>query len=968
MCTPQPRTKFLPTYLHRFYSAISIALRTGHPQTLTSIIMNCGNLFLMDLEASRVLVYDFAIGLKRILPATEKTGFPVSIVPMEELRKGCLRIIGGILGVLNQFGTVGIKTFVALERSEFTEKIRACYPQHGHQQQRSARPSNESKVQEDLTQETTVPPPQPTPTFKTLKPYFLDLLLNTLHLEQSPTNTKQILHILSCFSIEEIDYCPEAVSLVLFAVKDKILGKCWSQDVQACAFDLLAQLCFFWEALDKSVKGTCKEIVGSLCGYIDGLFAEDNVVVNQQSIIKGYDCLMRWALIGGWMEREKECIARVNATLCRGVSILAQDDEFSVITGGSGGNTTANQPIPSKSGSNTGSNGNLLGISGGNSYGTSSPSPLSPNFSTLGGASSAQSSSTSTGPPTGVGLGNTTTGEKSTLANHFAAFAGNMSTMTTDTLRKHRVKQKRSATLLNPLTTLVAAVTNNNTQQPPQNNSTPTLLTLANPIPSTTLSNQSQPPQQPSTTAATGVSTFAKLTADSAVKSAAEIALSQLLNHLGNFPPQKASFGSTRISTLFQERDEVKRILGIRERLLQNSIFASSRNSVGSEGLVVDEDEGSSVCGSSKCSSRAKKQQRSCGGSNQHVEGGALDISNYKKYIRYYVYDNRILMGLLEQPEWAREPGRSIDDDDGPDEVDSEVDYTLQPPRDPKLILILRDATGKFSWVSRLKYVEDSKRAEVYQQMQLQQFGIQSLRESSVKQGTTVEPLASGDDCVGNGLSMPAPSRQLRPKSAPMLGGARKPTPVKLKEQLLIPHESEGNIVEAFQSERKSQTQIASAAASARTSAVALLESTAAIPPSGEYHVRPKLPPYIPPNSEVLKGECFNEGAMPKFTELLNPESEEGRRFELLKKKLDKCIEIENATYSGADDDRLVVDIAVRPTPPIDRFDVNVPCVLFRQFLSHMGYLTLEAREKLKPMNMSETFLKDLEKMDSLPE
>ncbi|KAI9347302.1 hypothetical protein BDR26DRAFT_855004 [Obelidium mucronatum] len=693
------------------------------------------------------------------LPSVDKTGFPVGIVTMEELRKGCLKIIGGILGVLNVFENVGIKSLVVLERSDFGDKIRACYP--SYDQYASIRPSNNRDNDSDHPMSSS----QNTVALKNLKPYLLDLLLNTLHVEQSATNTKHVLHLLSCFSIEEIDFCPASVSLVLGTVKEKILSKVWPQDVQSCAFDVLTQLTFFWEAIDKASKGSCKDVVVSLCNYIDGLFAEDNVVDTT--------VLLRWVLIGNWVEQEKE------------LSVLARDDEFSVVGGSNNSNnhhhtTQTHNPTSSRPGSNYGSNGNLL--------------------ATAGLASGASSITSGT--------------EKTTLANHFAAFAGN-----------------------------------------PNNNNKPDV----------------------------GVSTFAKLTADSAVKSAAEIALNQLLLHLGNFPARTCQF---------------------RRHQNQHLVPRTERTGPDSD-----------------------------------------DPRTW--WHKWWKLD-----------EWSSPRGhKRLPIPSIHPVVDSELDFTLQPPRDPKLILI-------FSWVLRYKYVEDSKRVEAYQEMQRQQFGGAGFGDSRSSskadqegKGSTGEGGENNNGAVGESLSPPPPERPLRPKSAPLLGGhvRKPPSPVKLKEQQLLPHETEGNIAEAFQAERKSQTQLEALnnGASARTSA-AYMESNNNFPSNtdngGEYHVRPKLPPYIPPNSDVLRGECFNESAIPKFSELLNPDTEEGRRFELLKKKLDRCIEIEKATYNSADDDRLCVDTAIRPTPPIDRFDVNVPCAVFRQFLSHMGYINLDTREKLKPM------------------
>ncbi|ORY23340.1 hypothetical protein BCR33DRAFT_796550 [Rhizoclosmatium globosum] len=761
----------------------------------------------------RVLVNDFSVGLKRVLLSTDKTGYPITVVPMEELRKGCLRIIGSIIGVLGVFGEVKMKNFVILERGDYSDKIRIWYKEYGRATNRTASETRDL----DST-------PPPSATFKSLKPYYLDLLLTTLSSEHTPANLKMTLHVLSCFCVEEIDTCPGAVVLVLSV-----------------------------------------DVVIAFSTYIDGLFAEDNVVTHQQMIIRAFDGMIRWAIIGGWMLRDKECTARVNASLCRGVSILDKDHEFSVVTGGVPPVTTPTHVKPSSS------SGNLMG----DSHHPKIPSPLSPNL---------PSATTSMSEKTAA------------LADRLATFAGNVtSALNEKKLGKRRptkTKFGRSNTLSSsPLVASLAAAVGVGSALEKDKLERLT----ASPSSSGTNINITAPsPTIPTVSSTAGVSTFAKLTAESAVKSAAEIALSQLLNHLGNFPPRGARFGASRVSTLFDELAEVKRILRIRDLRRRDSIFGSGRNS----------------------------------------------------YIRYFVYDNRILMAFVEQPEWAIQPGSGGLPycDEGPD-FDCGSDESLdQKPKNPKLLLILRDATGKFSWVCKHMYLEEKgKKTPATATKEEKSVKVPLKDDSSISTGT---PASSG---------LGVPERPKRPQSAPL--GGRKASPVKLREQSLTLHDSDGNLPEAIQANEMEE------AASSKSSVAVSAE-----PKSGEYHVRPRLPPYIPPNSSVIDGPCFNDSAIPKFSELLDPNSEEGKRFEEFKKELDRKIQLENERYNSIDENPLKADISVKPAPPINRYDVNAPCALFRQFLSHLGYLALDAREKLKPMIMSEAFFKDLERMDALPE
>ncbi|KAJ3088524.1 hypothetical protein HK100_008014, partial [Physocladia obscura] len=248
-CHLQPRNKFLPVHLSRFYACISNGLRTGHPQTLTSIVMNCANFFLMDLDGSRSLVFDFALAIKRILPTTEKIGFPFAIVPMEELRRGCFRLIGSILGAFNNLKNLSVKSFVFLEKSDYSEMIRKFYQTYGTP--KSKRLSSEAPLLDAKEIQ---------PTLQSLKPFVLDVLLSSHAIEQNSANIKLTHHLLVSFTLEEIHYCPGAISLILDAVKEKILSKCWTHDIQASAFDVLSQLSFFWEPVNTAVEVEAKEI------------------------------------------------------------------------------------------------------------------------------------------------------------------------------------------------------------------------------------------------------------------------------------------------------------------------------------------------------------------------------------------------------------------------------------------------------------------------------------------------------------------------------------------------------------------------------------------------------------------------------------------------------------------------------------------------------------------------------------
>ncbi|KAJ1566021.1 hypothetical protein HK405_011103 [Cladochytrium tenue] len=54
------------------------------------------------------------------------------------------------------------------------------------------------------------------------------------------------------------------------------------------------------------------------------------------------------------------------------------------------------------------------------------------------------------------------------------------------------------------------------------------------------------------------------------------------------------------------------------------------------------------------------------------------------------------------------------------------------------------------------------------------------------------------------------------------------------------------------------------------------------------------------------------------------------------------------------------------PPPLIDRSDPNIPSTVFRLFLTHIGYLNVDCRERLKPLPLTEDLLKDLERRECI--
>ena len=136
------------------------------------------------------------------------------------------------------------------------------------------------------------------------------------------------------------------------------------------------------------------------------------------------------------------------------------------------------------------------------------------------------------------------------------------------------------------------------------------------------------------------IPTFAKLTAEIAIKNSAEIALSSLLCNESRISSHGFFHG-----TVFQELEAAAEIAKIQKDLLKQSF--------------------------------------------------SNELQHLKKFIRYFGYQNRIIFGFLEIPSWGLK-------EEAPSQLrESGVFKDLVNPR---VLIVIRDATGKHAWVDRLYY------------------------------------------------------------------------------------------------------------------------------------------------------------------------------------------------------------------------------------------------------------------------
>ncbi|RKO93932.1 hypothetical protein BDK51DRAFT_11033, partial [Blyttiomyces helicus] len=777
-CQPQRRQKFLRTYLERFYTALIEGLHSD-TLSLTSIIMNGGDLFARELEGLRMLLPDFVAALRRVLPRLEPSFH--THVAAHDLRRGAMKVMGGIFALPNRFGEVLLRApwemGVARKINDevaTSRMIKAIYAK-----------ANDTP--------TTAFPEGPEATFNLVKSDLVDLLCTSLIQETFPNNTRCILHLLACLVMEDVAFSPGLPSVVIRTIQDKLANPGqWTSEVILCAFQTLNHFTSLWDYIKRDNK------------------------TNQLLIIRAYDCMIRWAIVGQWIAEDRDCHNAVISTLCRGIGVLDRDDDFAIVAG---------QPL------GAGSTGLAAGLGGpGSGSAPSLGSSLAAPFSGL--------SSSMSGNIKELGLGNATSSSPSTTGPD----------------KKRTIRG--AGTAASKLITMIRAT-----------------ATLGNSIGGVSTGTKDN---------GIGLPTFATLSAEISVQGAAEFAMAQLANHLGSFPPFGEVTGVSRISSLWNEEKELRRI---------------DHQGVPTRG---------------------------------EAEDPSLTAADCRAYARYFAYDNRVIFGIVDIPDWASAHEDCVAEQPS-GAASPAIDAALahspnaltadyrgsekKGVRSPCVTLVLRDGAGKSTWVSSLKYVEDPE-----------------------------EPPRSPLD-----PSMPLPEPAPHPHSS----SSSSPS-----SSSILSASSEDSTPESLSGHTSDLGE--DTAQRVDISSPAPAPAIAAAP-----HFAPAPMPYRPRDAPVVHLECVNDSSIPKLENIVVLDTEDGRSFEAVKKLTERQIAVEEERVREI---LPSLDTAITSPPVINREDPENGTKSFRLFLSQMGYLNLENRPKLVPLAVTPSLLRDLEKFDSLPE
>ncbi|KAI9093828.1 hypothetical protein DFS34DRAFT_665968 [Phlyctochytrium arcticum] len=817
-CQPQRRRKFIRAYLERFYHSLEQGLR-GDNASLVSVILNSPELFIRDLPGIRLLVPDFVLGLRRVLPVTPPAianARPDMPSDTDDLRRAAYLIVGNIIALPNHFEEVpaglGWEAYDYYMRGHGDElvisrTVKAMYA--------LAEEAILLRKEGTSDQEKSVAPRHPS--FRSLKSHLVDLLLTSLLVEAAPSNAKYVLHLLCSFVAEDAPFCPGLPALVVRTIQDKLTWG-WPPDVMKVAFHTLNTCAYFFSYIRRDNKHCARELVLSMCRFIDNCFQDENLVATQSLIMSAYDTITHWILLGQWIVEDRECHNAVIATLCRGIGVTDRDDDFAGVSAS-----------VSNSLSTSMTSGNLKDLSNG---------------------------------VTGTG-----DRERTPTNSTLQSFMSGSTVMAGPALADKKKLQRHSMAASKLIPKLRAAA-----------------VGTAQAIPVSTGTKDS----------GLGLPTFANLTAEMMIKSAAELALAQFLNRLGNFPPFGEVTGVTRVSSVWNEEAEIRRIIGIREKIKRQRQAGTSNPDGGKYGS----------------------------GHDDFVKQGSVAVSDFRRYMRYYAFDRRLIIGIIETPHWAR------DDDDAKENRNSSRVPT------PQMTMVVRESTGKYTWMTTLKYTHD----HIHGEGPLSSAAARPNASHRTSMQPSPHPPAKPDD-----HSLPAPSHVTNSahslSSSDHMSTSSPPTSSTsaIDQSSELNHHSGNSWPSPSQKEAR--------------------------------HFRPFPYPYTPQNASVVTFKSVNEDSIPSLDDIIPLGSDSSRNHGVVTAITSKWRkrEIERIDEILRSDDYKKSTTAAQP-PPIDLMDSDAAPRAFRLFLGHLGFLTPETQSKLWPLQMSDALLKDLHRVDVLPE
>ncbi|RKP02919.1 hypothetical protein CXG81DRAFT_17444 [Caulochytrium protostelioides] len=875
----QRRAPFLRIYLERFYAALHAVLSASSitPETLTAIVFNSTALFTRGLAGVRILVPDFIAASRHLLPAVQ-----FRINNADGLQRATLALLQTIAVVPFHFHYVPLPSFSPLDNLNYVSlgspSLSVVTP---------GIPDPWAAMSQSVE----------LPTFARLKP----VLINMLHLslrspDMSSTNIRHIFHMLVCIvncdpeaSLHIIEGTISSCEDMLFTwPASTIQGFLHHLNNLNRPLDAINEHLPEDELVDSPGSRVLVHAVTVVTRLLEYLF-QDNLVTTQKSIITSYDTLVRLCLTGRWWNAFPSVQRSVLAVLCRGITTLDRDEPFAAI---------ADDPAQALPG----------GLSVGGPLGSATAIPASlagshvnsrtasVNLGTRGEGSMAGSVVGSLGGPGGPGGGVGMLGT-GVLGVHMAGAGDDDSASGSSKPRRPRV----------PASHRLFPRTANKT--------------------SLGLDRGGMNPKETSSAASAsgvGIPTFATLSAEMMVKIAAETALNQLSHQLGHVPPPNERVGITSMSSIWSERDRVAELQAIAAE------------------IVAQQGREPPLPG--KRPTSASEESGHVAGSNHRLNAGdnisvtSERTKSLRRLVRYFCFDNRVILGFVDNPAWAKEATPGTEDASS-------------------TVLVLRDSAGRYTWNATLRYLETKANEEAAAAAAATAAAASAAAARAASSAAIPTMSATASGTLAASQSDPLLESLFTTAAATV---SPPPAPSYHFEPRLPPQEPPGASVVHYTAFTESSIPVFEDLL--RSSQIAADFSV----------VRHRMDAQIRHDASWVRSAYAMPhllslpGTLARAAAAAGRPGSGGAAGSCVGTPRSAAVAPAAERDTGAGD--FDPTIVAQPPPSVAYRDPEMAPPAFRFFLTHMGYLVPEARGKLVPLALTPGLMKDLERFDALSE
>ncbi|KAJ3311609.1 hypothetical protein HDV04_003873 [Boothiomyces sp. JEL0838] len=303
--------KFHDAYLEKFYLVLQKGLKADF-LSLTSIILNSSRLFSNELSGFRMLFPDYIQSLSRIIPIIQAApqDFFGQKIDLDELRRGAYVVLSAMVFSLDGF------KYIEIDHLPYQSQSNALSAQFATMAKDLYKFDHESGL-----------------TFEMLKENVLTLFLEALVSESNIKNCRYILNLISCYAVHESKNTPDIYVVFIKIIQEKLmLSEHWSQEIILAAFDLLSLISVNMPIENENCKKCARDLTISICHYVEQLLKSDNLVAIQSRIVRAFDLIAKWSLLGDWLQGDSGAKKIVVGALIRGATILDRENPYSFVT------------------------------------------------------------------------------------------------------------------------------------------------------------------------------------------------------------------------------------------------------------------------------------------------------------------------------------------------------------------------------------------------------------------------------------------------------------------------------------------------------------------------------------------------------------------------------------------------------------------------------------------------------------